>query len=94
MQHTNALALRISDARFFLQCVLVPRSAVVYPQVWYAGHWPESVAIDAPGVFCELLTRRSVTSWFLRDAGGVLQPGVQLPRDCALIEQPQCLFPN
>ena len=74
--------------------MLVARADVHYPHVWYAGRWPEALGVHAPGVFVELLTRAGVCTWFLADAGGVLQAAVPLPRDCALLEEPRTLFPN
>ena len=74
--------------------MLVSRAAVGYPHVWYAGRWPTGVvARDAAGVFCELLTRRGATTWFLPEADGVLGAPLPLPRDCALLDAPSALFP-
>lgn len=69
-------------------CVVAPRACMHFPHVWYAGSWPEELAIDAAGVFVEVHARCDAQprTWFLPELGGVLGEPVRLPPDCTLLE--------
>jgi len=79
-QHTTA------DAHAAV--LIVDRAQVCFPCVWYAGHWPEELPLDARGVFVQLITRKGSRTWFLnrRGSSSMLDPGCELPQDCHLVE--------
>jgi tetratricopeptide (TPR) repeat protein len=79
-QHTTA------DAHAAV--LIVDRAQVCFPCVWYAGHWPEELPLDARGVFVQLITRKGSRTWFLnrRGSSSMLDPECELPQDCHLVE--------
>ena len=65
--------------------LVVPRAAVRYPLVWYAGSWPDHLATDEAGVFVELHTPHGGRrTWFIA-AATPRAPATRLPDDCALL---------
>ena len=62
--------------------VIVPRSKVSFPLVWYAGSWPDELRAEDGGVFVELHTRAGVARTLFLTAAG---DKVTLPADCALL---------
>ena len=73
--------------------LIVQRSAVTFPCVWFAGSWPEALGFDANGVFIQLLSRHGSCTWFMEQKGGstMLEPALELPEDCRIVE-PSTVF--
>jgi hypothetical protein len=78
------------------QCVVVRKSTMLYPLVWWAGSWPFDGEQD--GVFCEVTAPRSkhLSTWFMPLGSGrgvALGDPVRLDDDCALLLDVPSLFP-
>ena len=78
------------------QCVVVRKSTMLYPLVWWAGSWPFDVEQD--GVLCEVTSPncKHLSTWFMPLGSGrgvALGDPVRLDDDCALLLDVPSLFP-
>lgn len=73
--------------------LIVKRSDVAFPCVWFAGTWPEALSFEAAGVFVQLVSPHGSCTWFMQQRGGspMLEPAVELPDDCSLLD-PSSIF--
>jgi len=75
--------------------VIVQKSKMMYPHVWWAHPWPFTSDMEKDGIFLEAHTRDAHSTWFIPLEGAkdcpIPQREVLLHKECKLLDEP--IFP-
>jgi tetratricopeptide (TPR) repeat protein len=78
--------------------IIVQKSRMVYPHIWWAHPWPFPADMDKDGIFLEAHTRETHGTWFIplegsRQSHLVPQREILLDKECKLLDDDESIFP-